>query len=294
LSIVVVRLVGGLGNQLFQYAAARAVALRSGADLVFDLSWFASVTDRKYALAPFAIDARILADSKTEPMSRVWSYWQRIERRLVSGLGLKKYGCPIFMERHFHFDLTVLNLRAPAYLDGYFQSERYFADCVEAVTRELTMPPPSSASTKMLLEEIQASDAICLHIRRGDYVANPVTNTFHGTCSLDYYAAGFAVAAAKMRDPKCFVFSDDPDWVRSNLILDAPTTIVDIHGPGEPHEDLRLMAACKNYVIANSSLSWWGAWLGKDPDKRVIAPKTWFSGSANDTSDLLPSAWLRL
>lgn len=294
MSIVVVRLVGGLGNQLFQYAAARAVALRSRSGLVFDLSWFSSVTDRKYALAPFAIDAQILVDSKTAPKSMARNYWQRIERRLVSGLGLRKYGCPVFMERHFHFDLTVLNLRAPVYLDGYFQSERYFADCVAAVTSELSMPPPSSTRTQILLEEIQTSEAICLHIRRGDYVSNPAANAFHGTCSMDYYAAGFAVAAEEMRNPKCFVFSDDPGWVRSNFALDAPTTIVDIHGPCEPHEDLRLMAACQNFVIANSSLSWWGAWLGKYPDKRVIAPQTWFSGSANDISDLLPSGWVRL
>lgn len=291
---VVVRLVGGLGNQLFQYAAARALALRSGADLLFDLSWFPTVADRRYALAPFAIDARVLQPLSGGGISGAQALWQRISHRLIKKTGFKKIGWPVFAERQFHFDPAVLNLCAPIYLDGWFQSERYFADCAATVAGELRIVSPLLPSTQAMLDKIHDSEAICMHVRRGDYVAKAETSAVHGTCSLEYYAAGLESAAAGLRNPKCFVFSDDPAWVRANLHLDVPTTIVDIHGPDEAHEDLRLMAACRNYVIANSSLSWWGAWLGKHPEKCVIAPKKWFAGSSNDTRDLLPSGWLRL
>jgi hypothetical protein len=133
-----------------------------------------------------------------------------------------------------------------------------------------------------------------LHVRRGDYVTDPSANAFHGLCPLDYYHRGLDEAARDLTRPECFVFSDDPAWVRENLKLAAPMTVVDVHGPGEAHVDLRLMAACHSHVIANSSLSWWGAWLGRRPGKRVVAPRQWFRSPDRDASDLVPDRWVRL
>lgn len=294
MSAVVIRLVGGLGNQMFQYAAARAVALRSGADLVFDLSWFSTVSDRGYALAPFAIDALILSDSTVLPASKAQVYWRRLIHALVRETRMKRCGHPVFTERHFHFDPAVLDIRAPAYLDGFFQSERYFADCADVIAAELRLVDPPTSRAKQLLQEIKASDAVCLHVRRGDYVANATTSAYHGTLSIDYYRKGLRIVGAGLSRPHCFIFSDDPAWVRANFRLFFPTTIVDIHGPDEVHEDMRLMAACNHFVIANSSLSWWAAWLGTDPAKTVVAPEQWFQSSPNDTKDLIPERWTRI
>jgi hypothetical protein len=291
---VLVRLVGGLGNQLFQYATARTIAVRNNAELVFDLSWFSTASDRTYALAPFSVSAKILRDTRMMQTSRLQSLWERLAHRLVRNSGLKKFSCPVFSERHFHFDPAVLDVRLPIYLDGYFQSERYFSECADLIRFELQLVAPPTENAQKILEMIRSSEAVCLHVRRGDYVANATTQAFHGICSLDYYRQGFALAAAGMRNPIVFVFSDEPLWVQDNLKLDAPTVIVDIHGPNQAHEDLRLMAACRNFVIANSSFSWWAAWLGEYSSKRVIAPKQWFATASNDTRDLLPAEWVRV
>jgi hypothetical protein len=291
---VVVRLMGGLGNQLFQYATARAIAARHNAGLIFDLSWFPTVSDREYALAPFAVIAKILQDDPLIQTSRLHSLWNRLAHRLIRRSGLKRFGRPVFAERYFHFDPAVLDVRAPIYLDGYFQSERYFSDHADLIRNELRLVAPPAKRSQEMLEMIRSSEAVCLHVRRGDYVANATTQAFHGTCSLDYYREGFALAAEGMRNPTVFVFSDNPSWAQENLKLDARTVIVDIHGPEQAHEDLRLMAACRNFVIANSSFSWWAAWLGEQLSKRVVAPKRWFANAANDTRDLLPADWVRI
>lgn len=294
MSTVVIRLVGGLGNQMFQYAAARAVALRSGADLVLDLSWFSTVSDRTYALAPFAIDARVLSDLKSQPASRAHAYRRRLMHAFVRATGIARSGRPVLTEQHFHFDPAVLEIRAPVYLDGFFQSERYFADCADVIAAELRLAHSPTACAKRVLEEIEASDAVCVHVRRGDYVTNATTNAYHGTLSIDYYREGLRIIGAGLSRPHCFIFSDDPAWVRANFKVSIPATIVDIHGPSEVHEDMRLMAACKHFVIANSSLSWWAAWLGTDSAKAVVAPKQWFQRSPNDTRDLIPNRWIRI
>lgn len=278
---------------MFQYAAARAVALRSGANLALDLSWFATVADRSYALAPFNVIATTVGpvDSNHGGAIRLL---RKVAHRLTKRSDECWQGRPIFREKYFHFDPDVVALRAPVCMDGYFQSEKYFSDSEAVVASEFTLVAAPAASAQAVLAGIMASDAICVHVRRGDYVASASTNAFHGTCSLDYYYEGLRIVGEGLSSPHCFVFSDDPGWVRSNFIPEMPLTIVDINGPDAAHEDLRLMAACKHFVIANSSLSWWGAWLGKGAGKRVVAPKHWFQSAANDTKDLLPAGWVRL
>lgn len=287
---ILLRPVGGLGNQMFQYAAGRALALRTGARLALDLSWFGTDPDRQYALGPFAIEADILEralkrNDKTDLLSRV-------ARRL--GLAYVGERTSSFREASFRYDPRIEHVSAPVILDGYFQSEKYFAQYRQQISRDFTVQTAPSPAASEMLERIAATNAICLHIRRGDYVSNAQANAYHGTCSLDYYRAGLAFVSEGLDQPHCFVFSDDPNWVKENFQVDLPTTLVDIHRADQAHEDLRLMAACQRYVIANSSLSWWGAWLGKRAGKEVVAPQRWFQNSVNDTTDLIPSEWHRL
>jgi len=293
---VVVRLIGGLGNQMFQYAAARAVAVRCNAPLMLDISWFAGEAERRFALSPFCISGEKLELAPSRPWRN--SRWNRILQRFVHRfnrhVATHKFGIPIYRETSFRYDSGVQALQAPVYMDGYFQSEKYFASCRNVIFEDfqISQPPPSEAQT--LLKRIQASDAICMHIRRGDYVTDPATKAFHGLCSMDYYCRGLQDIVKNLAQPECFVFSDDPAWVHDNLKLDLPMTVVDIHGPDEAHEDLRLMAACHSYVIANSSMSWWGAWLGRRAGKRVIAPRQWVQAASLDTRDVIPDDWVRL
>jgi len=289
-------LIGGLGNQMFQYAAARAVALRCNAPLVLDMSWFAGETARRFALSPFRIRAEKLdlALSRSRGNSRWHMIFQRFAHRINRRIATHKFGIPIYRERSFRYDFCVQALQAPVYMDGYFQSEKYFADCGSIIFQDFQISDPPRPNAQALLKRIQASDAICMHIRRGDYVTDSATKAFHGLCSMDYYHRGLQDIAKNLAQPECFVFSDDPAWVHDNLKFDLPMTVVDIHGPAEAHEDLRLMAACHSYVIANSSMSWWGAWLGRRAGKRVIAPRQWVQAARLDTRDLIPDDWVRL
>jgi hypothetical protein len=293
---VVVRLIGGLGNQMFQYAAARAVAARCNAPLMLDISWFAGEAERRFALSPFRISAKKLDLAPARPRwnSRWYRTLQRFAHRFNRRVATHKFGMPIYRETSFCYDSRVRALQTPVYMDGYFQSEKYFAGCRNIIFEDFQISHPPRSEAQTLLERIQASDAICMHIRRGDYVTDPATKAFHGLCSMDYYRRGLQDIAENLGQPECFVFSDDPAWVHDNVKLDLPMTVVDIHGPDEAHEDLRLMAACHSYVIANSSMSWWGAWLGRRAGKRVVAPRQWVQAASLDTRDLIPDDWVRL
>lgn len=289
---VIVRLVGGLGNQMFQYAAGRAVAARNQATLILDLSWFGTDPERQYALAPFRIDARTRMDQAQKSAKLSWT--QRVVRRLRHKLDLAGQGLPLFSEKSFRYDADIESLRAPVILNGYFQSERYFSSIKTLISTQFSLKEEAKGLTAEMLGLIRASDAICVHIRRGDYVINTNANAYHGTCALEYYDKGLSEVGAGLRNPHCFVFSDDPLWVRENFKTSMPMTLVDIHGTQEAHEDLRLMRECQHFVIANSSLSWWGAWLGSREGKKVVAPKVWFKTSKVDTADLIPSGWRRV
>lgn len=289
---VIVGLSGGLGNQMFQYAMGRALSLRLDVPLFLDLSGFEGTADRMFALKPFYITANLLPDDGNVKPYR--SAWREITLKIAHHFFTRRLGAKVFRERYFHFDPSVLEFSESVYLDGYWQSEKYFSDFSSVVEKDFSLRSPITKQSNEILEKISGSDAICLHVRRGDYVSNPATSAVHGLCSADYYRTALQSVSNGTTNPHCFVFSDEPEWVRTNLHLPLPTTIIDFNGTDMAHEDLRLMSACKHFVIANSSLSWWGAWLGQNPCKKVVAPKQWFMGDAKDTRDLIPDGWIRL
>ena len=297
---VIVALNGGLGNQLFQYAMGRALSLRNQVPLILDLSWFDHIrkqdgsitTVRNYALEPFALAA--LTQSIGLPQPKSPGIAGRIMRRVLRYLPRRHEGRRVYFEKGYTFDKTAFSLKAPIWIEGYWQSHRYFDDVSEVLRYELGAHQKVSAATSAMLQKIANCDAICLHVRRGDYVTNKHAVATHGLCSLDYYAKGIQLVLDGMDDPRCFVFSDDPEWARNNLKLPIPMTIVDINEADAAHQDLWLMSACKRFVIANSSLSWWGAWLSQREGKMVVAPRQWFADTGRDTKDLIPSEWIRV
>ena len=138
---------------------------------------------------------------------------------------------------------------------------------------------------------ISQTNSVSLHIRRGDYVSNQKTNQTHGTCDLDYYQRCITEIEKEVENPYFFVFSDEIEWVKENLKINHPAEYVDQNTGDKSYEDMRLMSQCKHNVIANSSFSWWGAWLNSYPDKIVFAPKRWFASDKHNTKDLIPEGW---
>jgi len=283
------RLIGGLGNQMFQYAAARALALRVSTDLMLDTRAFIDYKVHSYGLDWFSIQADVI-DNVSFTTLRHDSFLKRVGRRFGVGLGKN-----VYLEKGFSFDPAVLLLKDGACLEGYWQSERYFADFSDQIRADLTVITPPNDENLSWLERIRSGTSISIHVRRGDYVTNPSANTVHGLCDLDYYRRAAAYVAGKLEgEAKFYVFSDDPEWVRENLELPYEMHYVNHNDASRNYEDLRLMSNCSHHIIANSSFSWWGAWLNPSSSKIVVAPKKWFRDESVDTCDLIPSTWIRL
>ncbi|WP_371381778.1 alpha-1,2-fucosyltransferase [Sporomusa aerivorans] len=290
-----VELLGGIGNQMFQYAAARELAERLQTPLKLDITWFSrahkgDITPREYALHNFNIQASMATPSERKMFIR-----EKFFRGKIGQLW-RRYIDPdrnVFQEASFCFDPRFLQVTGPLYLKGYWQSEKYFIDIATTIKREFSVPSLSETS-KAYLEKIRNSKAVSLHVRRGDYVTNQAANSFHGCCSIEYYLKSIHYLQQEFEGLEFYIFSDDLAWVRENLPIDAMVYYVDSNGGATPHEELELMRNCSHHIIANSSFSWWGAWLNYSDNKKVIAPRTWFMSKLHDTKDLLPSSWIRL
>jgi hypothetical protein len=288
--MILVLLKGGLGNQMFQYAAARSLATRTGADVALDLSFLEARpanqdwTPRDYALHCYSLPARIADAGGRDRLLRPPWHW-----KLARKLGLA--GRRVLRERSARFDPRFLALGSEAYLDGYFQSEKYFAPIADTLRSEFVVAP--AAAQRALLDELGAHESVSVHVRRGDYVGNPTAAAYHGVCSPAYYRSAAAHLQAHVAGLRYYVFSDDPAWARANLELPGPTVFVDPPS-ASPAQDLQLMRSCRHHIVANSSFSWWGAWLNPRPDKRVVAPRPWFMAADHDDADLVPSSWTRI
>ncbi|MBI3865838.1 MAG: alpha-1,2-fucosyltransferase [Planctomycetia bacterium] len=281
-----VMLRGGLGNQMFQYALGRALSIRSGLPLVFDLSalGFDVAVVRKYELACFRLCEHGM---RKLPVPVHWAREKglRILARFRSGPGY------LIKEPSIAFEPGVLCRDRPCRLDGYWQSERYFDSISARLRVDFEFLPPQDPRNANCSARIQMTNAVGLHIRRSDYVSDPTTSAFHGTCSSEYYDAALKLVRSRLgSDPELFVFSDDIEWVRENLSFPFPATCIDWN-QGRGFEDLRLMSACRALVIANSAFSWWAGWLNPDPRKLVVAPRRWYR-AAGMFSELPDSKWL--
>jgi len=290
---VIARIEGGLGNQLFQYAAARSLADRLGCDLALDLRGLDENGDRPFQLDLYRIRATVASLEQLQDLP-AWrsSRWGHI-RSILSQFAPTIFSFPIFWPSSFAFDARFEQIDRPVYLVGYWQTERYFdwnrARLLQDI--QLIAPLPSNMP---LLEEIRSTNSVALHIRRGDYVSNAAAAHFHGLCDMAYYRA--AINALKVRTPDIhvYVFSDEPAWAQANLSLDVPTQYVDANSTDKGHIDLELMRNCKNHVIANSSFSWWGSWLCESNEQIVYAPSRWFADQNTDTSDVVPTRWIQI
>ena len=281
--MIIVQLKGGLGNQLFQYAAARRLSLMLGVPLKLDISGYKWRSQRTYELDQFCIEAGI-AKTWEVLLWRVPDFLTRITRPL----GLLPR---LVMEKSFEFDSAILHIQDGRYLEGYWQSYRYCADVAPQIRRELAVRTPPPDADRTLLERMRECESVCLHVRRGDYASNLAALQYHGLCTPEYYRTAVEGLAAQLHAPELFVFSDDMPWVKQHLRFELPTTYVEHHGVDSAPLELQLMAGCRHFVIANSSLSWWAAWLTANENPIVYAPRRWFADPAINTSDVTPPSW---
>lgn len=295
--MVITRLIGGLGNQMFQYAVGRRLAHLLGTELKLDITEFDNYklrTFRTYSLGNFNIREKFASPKEVATLARP-TILERMRAKV-----LRRPPRPpqtYIKEKHFHFDSEIMKLPDGVYLDGYWQSEKYFADIAEIIRREFTVKVPQTGENQELGEQINSHESVSLHVRRGDYASDPHTNKVHGCCGLDYYLRCVEFINSKVKNAHFFVFSDEPQWVADNVKMSCSMTIVNHNNTSKDYEDLRLISQCKHHIIANSSFSWWGAWLNPRKDKRVFAPKQWFGKeqqSSRKMDDLLPATWIVL
>lgn len=290
--MVITRLSGGLGNQLFQYAAGRALSLTHGVPLALDTTPLKTVapglTPRQYALGEFRIDAGLASAGEIASLNS-----RKIWRRALNKFSPVRFRSA-YHEKSHAFDPNVSRLSGNVYLAGHWQSERYFYDASSQIREDLKLRAPLSAASNVLGTAIRAArHPISVHVRRGDYVSNSAATKHHGVLDLEYYERAVSEMMSEAPQATFFVFSDDPAWVRDNLVVDADLTIVQPEGRTDA-EDMTLMSKCRDHVISNSSFSWWGAWLATHVDKKVIAPAHWFADESMDSSDIVPAAWTRI
>jgi hypothetical protein len=297
--MIVVKLLGGLGNQMFQYAFGLAIAEHTGHTVKYDTRELLDrSTNHGYTLREYELDV-FKGEAAVATASEMQLFGPAPTNPLV-GLPFKVYRRLIrpqwFRERYsFSYDPTMFKCGPNAYFEGYWQNERYFKPYEAKIRQALELKVPLSGRNLALAQQIDATPhAVALHIRRGDYVANAQANAAHGVCSPAYYDQAVQIMQAKVGNVRLFIFSDEPNWVQANMQFAVPTTLIS-HNTGKTSvEDLRLMSLCQHNIIANSSFSWWGAWLNPHPGKLVIAPKRWMQVSDIDSTDLIPATWLTI
>ena len=291
--MIISRLNGGLGNQLFQYAMGRRTAHVTRHPLKLDIEKFKDCDLRAYRLNHFNIDAKIA--TREDKLSL--QILRRKSPLALLHVILDKFR-PIHRQRIIHettfrFQPKLLKIAGPTYLDGDWQSPRYFEDIDTIIRNEIILKTPLGEKDNVVEKEIiTVPDSVSVHVRRGDLVSNPRTNHMHGTIELDYYRETLLKMVKKLRNPIFFLFSDEPSWAIEHL----PTEKLDIrpvdhNGPDKDYADLHLMSQCRHHVLANSTFSWWAAWLAKNPEKIVLYPKNWFRAGHHDPIDIFPNSW---
>ena len=292
--IVVGALLGGIGNQMFQYAAAKALALHHSAELFLDLRGF----DRYPSHNGYELD-------------RVFGIYVRkaTTKQLRANFGLcgtplalKLLRRPMFsalrpkalvIEPSLQYWDRLREIPMPFYMMGYWQSEKYFSEITQSLREIFRFRLPLSAFNSGIAEEISSCRSVAIHIRRGDYISHKKTSQIMSVCSMEYYKRAINFIENLFKEPVFYIFSDDPDWATTHFKFLDRKTIISHNKSENSYVDMQLMSYCKHQIIANSTFSWWGAWLNPDPEKTVIAPRKWFCNGFDD-GELIPPRWIRL
>lgn len=294
--MIVVKLMGGLGNQMFQYACGKALSIRLHKKLVLDKRFLLDnrntpgVTPREYELSVFNLPEEVTVYREKFGLHPSLPY--RLNKFLDPFV--KKLKGPVEFRDTDSLEELIKIKPETIILHGYFQKESYFKEFENAIRKAFVFKDALTGENADLAAKIKNSNSVSVHVRRGDYISDPKTNAYHGVCSIDYYEQALDLIRNKTADPYFFVFSDDPEWCRTHLGINDNVTFVSHNTGLSSYIDMRLMSLCRHNIIANSSFSWWGAWLNVHEHKLVIAPKKWFLGSEANTHGLYPTNWFLL
>ena len=305
--MIIIELFAGLGNQLFQYAAGRALAEELKVPLLLNLQSFAKSEIYQYELGPFNISAGFATKKEVDkalnlPKNILSKYFLKITERLKPSNKRRS----IIREKSFHFENEMSATTKNAYLFGHWQSEKYFINHRDLIRREFALKTNHLDKRVDLINKIENTNSFSLVIRRGDYLTYADLNLYGDDLTFYYKAINYA--QSKISDPHFFIFSDDIEWVKQHLNIILPVTFVSEPYPGidykinpNRHQDLHLISKCKHHIITNSTFAWWGAWLNPSKNKMVIAPsqwfakdKIWYDGNIANTQDILPDEWIKI
>ena len=286
----VFQFMGGLGNQMFQYAAARALSIKRNIPFKIDFDDPYKFVERELNLSAFDLEVQAaswLELYKCKPK-------RRIEKRLWMLAG-KDPTCRLYTENgDYTFDPGFFTCPDGAYLSGFWQTEKYFSDIEDTIRSDFKFSIAPSGKNEEWLQQISSCRAVSVHVRRGDVINVAKTNKIYGTITPLYYKKAMDTMMQSFNDCEFFFFSDDIEWVKENIKTEFPAYYVDANDDAHNYEDLRLMSKCKHHIIANSSFSWWGAWLNPGKHKKVIAPAKWMSTKSISDTDHIPPSWILL
>ncbi|MDB4919624.1 MAG: hypothetical protein JWQ54_1607 [Mucilaginibacter sp.] len=274
---------------MFQYAFGLSLSKKMKAPLYFDLSFYkqdTGLTPRRYELGVFTPSANIAGHGLVKSF---------LKPNLAQFFFNKN---TVYRESTLRFTGDVFNVKPSVYFEGFWQSEQYFIGIENEVRNAFTFKVKLNVQSQKIADELaQHPNAVSIHVRRADYVSSKATNELHGLCSVKYYRDAITMIKDETLDPYFYFFSDDPDWVRENLLPGVESAALIQHNTGlDSWQDMVLMSKCKHHIIANSSFSWWGAWLNPYKEKMVITPKHWFNGKMDyfNDQDIVPKDWIRL
>lgn len=290
--MIISKILGGLGNQMFQYAIGKIIADKQNTQLKFDLRGLFAGEDvrRTYELDIFGIKEIQASQEEYFPFYRKSILGSEKLWRLIKSQ--KKI--IMYKENDFTYNESLIEQSTPnMLLRGLFQSEKYFADKRDLILSEFSFIKPLEGKNLVLSQKLKKQNSVAIHIRRGEFASKKYSDSI-GTTSMNYYNKAIEYINQKVENPIYYIFSDSPEWVKKNFVLLKDANQIDWNSGKNSYRDMQLMSLCKHNIIANSTFSWWGAWLNQNPNQTVIAPKIWFSGWDYDTKDLIPENWIKL
>ncbi|MFM7223268.1 MAG: alpha-1,2-fucosyltransferase [Bacteroidota bacterium] len=283
--MIISRITGGLGNQLFQYAAGFSLAKRKQVEYKLHFSLDQRDTHRKAEISHLLPEVNWCTNDEAA---------QFIPGSLVKRMILRFTPTQqkrFIKERHFHFDNQVQHAGSSVYIKGYWQSEYYFSDACNEIRAVLLKGLSRFPLSESLMFALKGESTVSLHVRKGDYLKPPYS-TFYAQLNNDYYTSALKKLEQHITPSRICVFTDDIQWVRRHLDLGRPFELISGNENQTALQDFHAMTLCSHHIIANSSFSWWSAWLSSNPNKIVIAPEKWFNEGPTDTQDLLPKGWI--
>ena len=296
--MIIVNLVGGLGNQMFQYACGRALAESTGQDLRFCIDGLTNYATERSLELEDAFDLTINKATAKDLANLIgsWRTAYLIRKTLAHPTFRRLCGPSFLAEYRLTFVRNLVELvQAGAYLHGYWQNHRYFESHAQLIRNAFCFRGNLDPKNMAFLKRISDGPSIGIHVRRGDYVDDPRAFSRHGILSGNYYQAAIRRLREIAPSAHIFAFSDEPEWVRYNILSQIENSECVTHNSGlMSFRDMQLMSLCDYVVIANSTFSWWAAWLNNNPGKIVIAPQSWFSDAALNMDFILPAEWVQI